>query len=180
MQNTEERIMAVNPGSRYMGYAVFIGTEPYDWGIKSLKGRSFEERKRKFEHFLSDIAESYAINSLAIKSLHPARSSTNLDRMAAFVKEWAKRKGISVHGYSAEEIETSNSVPGRLNKAKLMEAVATCYPFLYHDLENARKKRFPYLVRMFEAIALAMSYLSDLEKQKGRNRISINHENAKE
>ncbi len=168
MQNTESRILAVNPGSRYTGYAVFLDTEPYDWGIKTLKGHSFNERQIKFESFLSDMVDTYEINSLALKSLHPARSSLHLSRMSMSLRACAKRNGLRVRRYSVKEIEVSTSGPGALNKAKLMEAVATSYPFLYPDLFSERERRNPYLVRMFEAVALAMKFLGDSDALKGR------------
>ena len=180
MRNTEDRIIAINPGSRYMGYAVLIGNEPYDWGIRSLTGQSFEERRNKLESFLSDLAESYSINSLAIKLLHPARSSPHLNRMVRFIKTWAAKGEIRIRCYSVKDIESVALGPGNLNKSKLMDAITSTYPFLCPDMDLGRSSQFQYLVRMFEAVGLGMRYLSDSERSKGREKVIGNYDRKKE
>ena len=179
MQESEIRILAVNPGSRYLGFAVFHGAELADWGVKSVREASAENKLERVKSILAEVADTHAVDHFAIKGLHPSRSSGYLRRLAEALREWAKEKGHVVREYTIKETEAFLTSTSKPNKCRLMEEVAAIHPFLFPELEEERRNRHPYLVRMFEAVALGMKYLSDLDESKGRKRFSVNHENKK-
>ncbi len=176
MREREIRILAVNPGSIYVGIAVFHGLELVDWGVRSIREKSVQDKAERLKRIMAEMMERDGINCFAIKRIHPARSSENLQAITRSMKEWARKEGMEVHEHSIKEIESSLLSSERRNKQVLMEEGAVRYSFLYPELEKERQNRNPYLVRMFEAVALGMKCLSDMEKAKGRKRISINHE----
>jgi len=149
------RIIGINPGTRYLGIAVFDGPELMDWRIKVLKGRWSKEKMKKAVGIISDYMERYQPNVLAIKKLHPSRRSKNLLKLANKIKELSKRKKLKVYQYSIKELERFFIEEGKLNKRNLIEAIAELYPMLHYDLIKERKHRNAYHTRALEAVALA-------------------------
>ncbi|HUI28931.1 MAG TPA: hypothetical protein VLX91_01850 [Candidatus Acidoferrales bacterium] len=170
------RIISVNPGWRHTGIAVFRGSDLDDWRVKSIRHRTADEIYGIMTATLDDLAETYGVKVLAMKKLHPARSSRNLRELTTEVKRWAAKRGLVVRDFSIKEVESSFLSLGMLNKARLVEEVVARYPVLCSELEIGGRSHSPYSIRMFEAVALGMKCLSDLEKEKGRKIILTNHE----
>jgi len=158
------KIIAINPGTRYLGIAVFQGTELMDWRIKILKGKWSKEKMKKAIGIISDFIERYETAVLAIKKLHPSRRSQNLTLLVARIKEFSKRRGLKVYQYSIKELEDFFVENEKLNKRNLAEAVVSKYPVLSHDLNEERSHKNPYHIRAVEAVALASICLSQLDK----------------
>ena len=176
MQDKEIRTLALNPGSRYVGIAVFHGPELVDWAVRSIREKTPTGKLDQLKSILSEIAETHGVNCLVIKSLHPARSSEYLSQLTSTLKEWAKENHHAVREYTIKDVETFLLPSGRLNKRLLMEGVAAIHPFLFPELDGERQNRNPYLVRMFEAVALGMRCLGEMENPKGRKSIGSIHE----
>ena len=176
MRDKEIRTLALNPGSRYVGIAVFHGLELVDWAVRSVREKSPNEKLDHLKSILSELSETHGINCLAMKALHPARSSDYLWQLTTSLKEWARDEHHVIREYTIKEVETFLLPSGRLNKRLLMEGVAAIHPFLFPELEGEKQNRNPYLVRMFEAVALGMRCLGDLENPKGRKLIRNIHE----
>lgn len=149
------RIIGINPGTRYLGVAVFDGPELMDWRIKVLKGRWSEGKMKRTVGIISEFIELYEPSVLAIKKLHPSRRSQNLTRLAARIKQFSRRKGLKVRQYSIKEIERFFIEGRRLNKRNLIEAIVKLYPVIHHDLKKERSHKNMYYIRAFEAVALA-------------------------
>lgn len=180
MQEREIRVLALNPGSRHVGIAIFHGQELVEWAIRSFREKSVETKTRKLMALLDEIADKHKTNCLAIKELHPARSSKQLQGLNKELEAWAIKRNLAVTGYTIKEMEESLLSPERRNKLSLMKEVAARYPFLYPEFDKERKNRSPYSVRMFEAVAMGIECVDDQERPKGRRRISTNHETNKE
>lgn len=154
--------LAINPGTRYLGLAVFHGNQLIDWRVKVLKGRWSKLKLEKVVSIVDAVIDRYRPEALAIKKLHPARSSGNLDTLVGRVEKLALRNGIRLRQYSIEQIEAFLCGNKRRNKRNLAEAVAANYPDLYGELnaeypellDPEKKRKNPYHIRMFEAVAL--------------------------
>lgn len=158
------RIMGINPGTRYMGIAIFQGTELRDWQVKNIAGKWSKEKMGKAKMIVSSLIEQYEPDALAIKKLHPSRSSPNLNRLVEKIKELAKGKSLRICHYSIKDLEGFFSPEERMDKKKLAEIIASKYPFLSHELEKEKSHRNPYHLRMFEAVALGKICFHHLDK----------------
>lgn len=158
------KIIGVNPGTKYLGLAIFQGSDLRYWGIKTLKGIWSKEKVERIKAIISDLIERYELNALALKKLHPSRSSKNLNQLVAKIKEFSKRKGLRVYEYSIKDLERFLSPKEKINKKQMAEFVVSEYPFLFHVFEKEKKNKNPYAIRMFEAIALGLRYFYQLNK----------------
>lgn len=159
-----QKIIGINPGTRYLGIAVLHGPELIDWRIKVLDGRWSNGKIKKATGVISEIFDQYEPNVLAIKKLHPSRRSENLGRLANKIKDFSKRNKLKVYQYPIKEIENFFIEKGKLNKRNLIEALVKLYPILHHDLRNEQTHKNPYYFRMFEAVALASACSQKLAK----------------
>lgn len=148
------KILAINSGSKYLGIAIFEGPELKDWCIKGIKGKWSKTKLKKVETILADFMIQYEPNILAMKRLHLSRTSRNLNQLVVNIKIFCQKRGLKIYQYSLGELEKFLSPGERINKKRLAEVVASHYPFLFHELAKEQGNKNPYLIRMFEAVAL--------------------------
>ena len=153
VQESSTTILAVNPGTKYLGFAVFQAQDLVHWGIKVFKGKGSEKKRRTAEKAIQNLIDQYHIHILVLKKLHLSRSSRNLNFLVASIKKLANKKGVKLCLYSIEDIKENLAVGRKVNKIAVAEMMTTRYPFLIHELEREKKHKHPYFVRMFEAIA---------------------------
>ena len=140
------KILGLNPGTRYLGMAVFHGPELRDWGVKTFKGQWSKEKLKKIKESISDLISQYDLNTLAIKRLHPSRSSANLNALVSEIKTLARRKGLMVYAYSLQEIKDRFKEESKINKRALAERLAREYPALLRELSQRSGKQKPLLL----------------------------------
>jgi Holliday junction resolvasome RuvABC endonuclease subunit len=172
LKNT--KIIGISPGTRYAGFAIFYGSELRDWGVKNIEGRWSKEKQKRIMAFISDLIGQHKPNVLVVKTLHPSRSSLNLNQLVRKIKEISKRKRLRVHQYSIKELESFFHPDGRINKRVLAEKVAEKYSVLSHELKREKTIMNPYYIRMFEAVALGALCMQDKHK---RAKTSSHHKN---
>lgn len=161
-----KKIIGISPGTRYIGFAVFYGSDLMDWGVKNIEGKWSRRKIEKVMSVIADLTGHHRANVLSIKELHPSRTSVNLDRVVSRIKELSKKRGLRICQYSIEEMKDFFCPGERINRRDLTEMVASKYPILSHELDRERTIINPYYVRMFEAVALGSICLNHLKKRK--------------
>jgi len=158
------RIMGINPGTRYLGIAIFLGSELREWRIKIFSGKWSKEKMEKIKRIVQGFIEHYEPNILAIKKLHPSRSSKSLKYLVNRIKELSRRKGLKVYQYSIKDIEKFFLPEEKTNKSKMVKVLASEYPDLFHEFKKEKSNKNPYYIRMFESVALASLSFNQLDK----------------
>jgi Holliday junction resolvasome RuvABC endonuclease subunit len=166
MTNHPPTVLAVNPGSRYLGLALFRGQELIDWGIRVIKKRNLEDKLELAKSVVSAMITQHEVKIMAIKQLHPCRTSVNLDRLAVAITALASSKGLRIYQYPLEQVETAICGSEKVSKGKLAKQICETYSFLAQDLEKEMASRNPYHTRMFEAVALGLTCLRELRSTK--------------
>jgi len=160
------RIIGINPGTRYIGFAVFHGSGLMDWGVKNIEGKWSKKKIEMITSVISDLIGHHKASVLSIKALHPSRSSANLDKVVSRIKELSKRKRLRICQYSIDELESFFCPGEKINRRDLTEMVASKYPILSYELDRERTIINPYYVRMFEAVALGSICFRHLDRRK--------------
>jgi len=158
------KILAINPGSRYIGVALFHGYALRDWRVKNIRASCQNQRLIKTKEFITSLIDRYKPDALAIKALHPSRTSQNLSRLARQIQLLARSKRLKIRRYSIRDLKKFLSATERINKARLAEILADKYPGLLHELRKEQNSRNPYHIRMFEAVALGAVCSQQLNK----------------
>ncbi len=157
-------VIGINPGTRYLGISVFHETELRDWRVKVIKGKCQKEKIERGVMIVSRLVEEYKPNALAIKRIHPSKSSQHLNMMVTKIKELSRRKKLKVYEYSIKELEDFFSTGGKINKKKMAENIALKYPDLSNEFNREKKQKNPYHTRMFEAVALGSICVYQLKR----------------
>jgi len=164
MNRRLQRIIGINPGTRYLGIAVLEDSDLLDWRIKSLEGKWSEKKINKVIEILSELFDRYEPNVFVIKKLHPSRRSENLNRLVARIKEFSKRKAMRIYQYSIKNLEEFFIREDKLNKKNLAETVVSENPALFHELQKEKSNKNFYYIRVLEAVALASACAQRLGK----------------
>jgi len=164
MRNSQPRILAINPGTRYIGMAVLQGSELLDWGVKTTAGRWSERKMERIKSMVSRLIDHFHPDLLSIKQLHASRSSPNLGELRKELLELARQRGLHICGHSIQEIEAFYGSGERMNKRKLAELICSPHPALLRLLRREKKSNGSYHMRMFEAVALALFCLRHLTR----------------
>jgi len=157
------KILAINPGTRYVGIAVFEGPELLDWRVKVIKGKWSNEKQQKIMILLRSSIERHEPDVLAIKKLHRSRSSENLNHSVSRIKQLSKRKGLTICQYSIKDLEAFFFGEAKANKNKLAEILTSKYPFIVHEFNKENTNKNSYHIRVFEAVALGAVCSQQLE-----------------
>jgi Holliday junction resolvasome RuvABC endonuclease subunit len=157
MSNEQPRILAINPGSRYVGFAAFRGPELVDWGVRVNRGTTSRGRTKVAKAILIEAMERFQPDVLAVKQLHPSRTSSNLTGFSDSITELARRRKIRLCQHSIGQLKAALCpLETTGNKRQLAKAVTALYPILTHDFQTEMANRYAYHVRMFEAVALGI------------------------
>jgi len=148
------KILAINPGTRYIGVAVFEGQELKEWRVKVFRGKWSKKKLRRIKMLMCDTIDKHGADVLAIKKLQPYRSSKNLNQLTSVIKRLSKRRGLKVYQYSIKDLKAFYSPEERINKRKLAQLMAFRYPSLWYEFKRERNNRNPYYTRVFEAAAI--------------------------
>jgi Holliday junction resolvasome RuvABC endonuclease subunit len=154
MPKESPTILAINPGSRYLGFAAFRGPELLDWGVRVVSAATPRGGARVAGRILTEAIERFRPDTLAIKRLHSSRSSTTLDRLTDSIKQLSRRRKLTLRQYSIAELKNALCSDARANKRQLAAKVTALYPVLGHYFQKEMANRHPYYLRMFEAVAL--------------------------
>jgi RNase H-fold protein (predicted Holliday junction resolvase) len=164
MPRTPLKILAINPGTRYLGIALLEEGELLDWEVKVVKGKWSKRKQEKVISIVSELIEQFRPEAVAMKKLHPSRASRNLTRLVDRIVGLVRKKNLKLCCYSIGELESFFSPHEKTNRHKLGDLVASAYPVLCHELEKERSLKNPYRIRMFEAVALAAVCFRQLER----------------
>lgn len=166
MSYKEITILGINPGTKYMAFALFRRTELREWFVRGFKGVWSAGKKKKILAVIAELIRSYGVTVLVIKELHPSRTSRHLDSLVDAIKDLAKQQRIKVRAYSIKDLERFFCPEAKDNKQNLAEQIAAEYPVLFRELEKEKSLKNPYYTRLFEAVALGSICHSHLEKIK--------------
>lgn len=156
MPKEPPKILAVNQGSQYIGFAALRGPDLLDWGVRVNSGKTQRGSVRVAKQILNEAIERFQPDTLVLKRLHSNRSSPSLDRLTDSIRELSRRRRLKIHEYSITELKYVLCSGEKGNKRRLAAEVTALYPVLSRDFQKEMANRNPYYLRMFEAVALGV------------------------
>ena len=98
-------LIGINPGTRYLGLAVLKGTDLREWRIKVVNGKTIEAKAKLLESILNNLIARYQPSGIALKFIHPSRSSSGLNHLVSVIKQVGRERGITMYEYPLVEIQ---------------------------------------------------------------------------
>mgnify|MGYP000846802982 CR=1 FL=1 len=145
-------MIGISPGTRTIGIAVIKDGTLIDWGVKIFKGEWSEEKRVRIIKSLEAYIIRYGISHMALKRIHPSRSSEALEEVVSGILTCAKRLRVKVKGYTMEELKRRCNGSG--NKNSLTSYVFQNYPEV-EKTTKITKNNFLYHLKTIEADSLA-------------------------
>ena len=152
---SETITIGLSIGTRYVGYAVIVGSELRDWRLKVVQGTELIDKFQWLTGVLARLTETYPPTSVAIKRLSASRSSPMLERLVLEAKAYLQCHGVLVHELTLSRVKASLLPGQRVNKIRLAEYIVSQYPILLQEWQRERALKHPYRMMIFEAVALA-------------------------
>lgn len=156
MAKAPRTVIGINPGSRYVGYAVIRDGDLREWGVKAFLAKNSQKKFERTKKPIIELIGLYEPTVLSMKETHPSRRSPYLNKLVITLKSIGRSRKIPIFEYDIETLREQCAGNEMItNKKKLAEAMAAEFPALNNDLAQEKKHKRPYHVIMFEAVALA-------------------------
>ena len=150
-------LLAVNPGTRYLGVALFRGTCLIERRIKVVRAGSPDGKSACVAAIIDALVEQHEPHILVLKKPHPSRTSVLLDRLTLEITQLGVHHELRVYAFTTATMARLLSPEGHASKRALAQYVVTEHPMLQHELNRELAARHAYHSRMFEAVALGMT-----------------------
>lgn len=165
-QSPPQRILAIDPGTRYMGVAFFVGTDLVRADVeRNIRVANIPpaEVRRNIERILERWIHRYQPEVVVIEKLHffQSRRSRLLTQMVKEIKVCCKCNGVAVKEFAPMAVRKmicKDSRPTRLNVARVIATEHYRWLHRYYEKEAAKGWwRQRYWLSMFDAIALGLA-----------------------
>ena len=155
------RILALDPWTRAIGFAVLEGEELLCSGVRWLGPVPLPDRLLvKGESFVQGLIEFYRPSAVVLsKTDYPgSRRSKHVRAFCRVIKELALAKRLRFVESAPNEVKSSLAQGGKLNKHGIAVAVGKRFPELTDKVPSPRKPWESQDLRMsaFQAVALAL------------------------
>jgi len=159
MSNDPPRILAIDPGTRYMGIAILDGSELIYYGVNDFR------RKRPADTLLGATRETlcgliaeYRPSVLAYeKSFYvQSKNSVFLQAQEAEIKRVARMRGLKAVGYAPTTVRQLLCEDRWATKEEVADLLAARYPELLRYRNRSDWVSEKYWLHMFDAVAVAV------------------------
>lgn len=165
---TPNRLLALKPGTRELGIALFQDEELFYYGIKTIAPRETpQEILTSAVHLLKKLVLAYRPSALVIEQTIVLQASASfLLVVAKKLKAAARRSGLTVYEYPPAQVRKFFCQPERATKLLTAQRIAERYPHLARHLSTNVEWEWLYYAHLFDAIALGLYGLHQLPKEE--------------
>ena len=154
------RILAIDPGTLEMGFAVLEGGALRCHGVKVIRrGRSPKETLDRARFEVAELIEDFRPGVLVVEQTFIGRNRNTalLNVLGDEIIALANRNRVKVLSFAPSTVRKVVCGSGRADKAAVALAVAARYPELKAFLFKDRKWKERFHANMFDAVALGMA-----------------------
>lgn len=159
MRMEGERILAVDPGTRYLGLAVLDGSGLLHYAVRDLRfARPADELIRATRVALQQLMERYRPTVLAYEKTFyvQSKNSALLQVQEAEIKRIGREAGLKLAGYAPAAVRLVLCGNGRATKDDVAAIIVRRFVDLERWVLPAAPERRRYWLNMFDAIAVGV------------------------
>ena len=156
-----EVILAIAPGKREVGLAVFVDADLVYVSVKTIRKRkSGNFLLKEITGILQKLFEGFSIKIVVTKSINQYQKlSPDLIKIVERIKIESAQKGLQVIEITLEEIKSVLCKSEKATEKKAFEALLTTYPELVRYWNRPNKWQNDYYAFLFSAVAVGEVYL---------------------
>jgi len=153
------KVLAIDPGTREIGFAFLENEKLIYYGVKTVKNqRSARETMHEGRKIVLRLIRDFKPNTLVYeKSLfYNNRCAALLNAFVEEIRKIGKRKGLEVRGFAPSTVKKAICGYGRASKKEEVKVIISKYPELKAYLRQDRAWKEEYHQNMFDAVALGI------------------------
>lgn len=164
MTKTKRRTLAIDPGTREIGFALLEDDRLVYHGVETIKKcNSMQEMLNEGRKIIQRLINDYRPDTLAVvkKVFVSNRRSVALNLFAVVTMATGRREGLEVVCYAPSTVKKFITGNGRASKLEVAKVVIAEFPELKVYLTQDRKWKQRYHLNMFDAVALGIMAVND-------------------
>ena len=168
------RLLAIDPGTRYLGVAVFEGRDLVDHMVKGVRDKNTTKVINRVRSVLVKLIDRYQVEALVLEGPYYAQSKTSkgMKAMIQAIKALVRKRKLRFYSLSPLMVKRHLCPQGKAVRMEAARVIAECYyPWLWREYEKERARswwRDHYHLRVFNAVALGL-YCLDRYLDRGRS-----------
>lgn len=164
-------ILAIKPGGREFGIAVFQGQELLFYVVKTIKPHQHKRLSYQLiTKLLNKLIVTYSINAIAIEQVPRFQSNASkINRLLEHLQQLAKEKEIFLFLYERKVIRNFVAQNERGTKQEVARKISLAYPELTQFIEAKKNWRDLYYGKLFSAVAVGVMCYRQLQANQARN-----------
>lgn len=154
---TPTQILALRPGKRKMGVAVFDGQDLLYWGVAGFR-QSGEDLFDAVERRVERLAQTYQSEVIALEKPSPLRlaASWSLSGITNRISEAADRSNLPLRAYDRGTVRDELCGSAWASRRELSDRIIELYPHLERYLDCSSEWKKSYWLAMFAAVAVGV------------------------
>lgn len=160
-------VLAIAPGTKEFGVAVFRGFELVYFAVKTFKHGTFAKHlKKEVITFWQEFSGYYNPSLLALKEINQyQQTSPSLQLIADCLKTQAQKSKVLLVEISLAQIRSLLGNCKKPTNKKVFQKVAALYPELEQFQNRPNKGQRDYYAYIFSAVAVGLVCLNDLAQK---------------
>ena len=158
-----QKILAIDPGTKNLGIALFEGKELIHYGVKTIPEMKYPHEKLKTgRKIILRLIEDYKPDILVVEKTFFSnnRNSALLNVFADEIQAIGRRKKLQVISLAANSVRKQICGNGAASKDDVASVLVALYPELKPYLTSDRKWKEQFHRNMFDAIALGHAVIN--------------------
>jgi Holliday junction resolvasome RuvABC endonuclease subunit len=156
----KQRMLAIDPGTRHVGFAVLEDGELLHYGVKTIRRLksphgTLKEGRRIILRLINDFRPDLLIVEKTFFANN--RNSALLNVFADEIRAVGRRKGLKVQRLAANTVRKLICGNGAASKDDVARAIVSRYPELGPFLTSNRRWKERFHRNMFDAVALGVA-----------------------
>jgi Holliday junction resolvasome RuvABC endonuclease subunit len=156
-------VLAIDPGTREMGYAHFEGFDLLDYGVHNLRTRDDHRQAifGKVDPVVTRLLQEKRPDIVVLEKnrFSQIRANVRLALTVYRIRSLARRRRVPLVEYDPRTVRRVVCNNGNCRKTEVARTVAVRYPELKVYLTSDRKWKVRYHQNMFDAVACGLAYL---------------------
>ena len=159
MHRRNNKILAIDPGTRKMGFALLDGERLVYHGVKDFRWQDSPHAKLgQARRFVLRLIEDFDPGTLAMEKAFFAnnRTAATLNALADEIRCLAKKRKLQIVALHPSTVKKAICGNGHASKRQVANAVVAEYPELKVFLTQDREWKERFHQNMFDAVALGI------------------------
>ncbi|HEY0427476.1 MAG TPA: hypothetical protein VGC76_06695 [Pyrinomonadaceae bacterium] len=167
MNYSSNVLLAVAPGKRELGIAIFVDADLVYVSVKTIRHQKLKKfLLKEIICILQKLFEDFSIKIVVTKAISQYQKlSPDLEKIVELIKFEAKQNDLQVAEITIEQIKSVLCKNENTTQKKAFKSLLASYPELKKYWNRPNKWQNDYYAFLFSAVAVGAVYLTTLSKR---------------